>query len=195
MAILQSVCVYCASSSQINDIYKKEAFLLGQLLANAKVQVKFGSGSVGLMGELARGVLSRKGTIIGVIPQFMVDEGWGNDSVSHQIITESMHERKEIMSSDIDAAIALPGGCGTLEELLELITWKQLGLFFQPIIILNTNHYYDPLLDMFSHIVDEHFMRDEHQQLWTVVDHASDIIPTILNTPKWRENARETAAL
>ncbi|MCQ2209901.1 MAG: TIGR00730 family Rossman fold protein [Paludibacteraceae bacterium] len=193
--MIKRVCVYCASSSKVAEEYKNQAFRLGQLLAEAKIETKFGSGSVGLMGELSKGVLSKNGTIIGVIPQFMVDEGWGNAFVTKQIVTNSMHERKKTMVEDIDAAIALPGGCGTMEELLEIITWKQLGLFDKPIIILNVNHYYDDLLHMMDKIVAENFMRNEHLKMWTVVENAEQILPTIESMPAWSQNARTFAAI
>ena len=157
--MIKKVCVYCASSSKVAEEYKRQAYRLGELLADAGIETKFGSGSVGLMGALAEGVLSKKGVIVGVIPQFMVDEGWGNDSVTRQIVTDTMHTRKKTMAEDVDAAVALPGGCGTMEELLEIITWKQLGLFNKPIIILNVNHYYDDLLRMMDNVVSENFMR------------------------------------
>lgn len=193
--MIKKVCVYCASSSKVAEEYKKQAYRLGALLADAGIETKFGSGSVGLMGALAEGVLSKKGVIVGVIPQFMVDEGWGNDSVTRQIVTDTMHTRKKTMAEDIDAAIALPGGCGTMEELLEIITWKQLGLFNKPIIILNVNHYYDHLLRMMDHVVEENFMRKEHLSMWSVVTDAQQVIPAIESAPAWRCNARDIAAI
>ncbi len=193
--MIKRVCVYCASSSMVDEEYKRQAYRLGEMMASAGVEIKFGSGSVGLMGELAKGALSKHGSVVGVIPQFMIDEGWGNDTVSRQIITDSMHERKKIMAEDIDAAIALPGGCGTMEEMLEIITWKQLGLFDKPIIILNVNHFYDDLLRMMDKIVSENFMRKEHLAIWSVVDDASQVIKAIEEAPKWSKNARNFAAI
>ncbi len=191
---IKSISVYCASSSKVDEAYKQQAFLLGNLLAKAGVEVLFGSGSVGLMGELAKGVLQEKGKIVGVIPQFMIDEGWGNGLVQ-QIVTHSMHERKKLMADRADAAIALPGGCGTMEELLEIITWKQLGLFHGPIVIVNINHFYDDLLRMLDHAVSENFMRKEHRDIWIVVDKVDDALPAILNAPKWSDDPRSFAAI
>lgn len=193
--MVKQIAVYCASSSQIDKEFKEDAFRLGEIMADAGVKVKFGSGSIGLMGALARGVLSKEGVIIGVIPQFMVDEGWGNDTVSQQIVTHTMHERKKILMEDVDAVVALPGGCGTLEELLEAITWKQLGLFSRPIIIVNTNHFYDDLLKMMKHAVSEKFMRNEHLNMWVVVDSVEDVLPAIKNASNWSLSARKYASI
>lgn len=193
--MINLVSVYCASSSKVDEAFKKQAFRLGELLAERGVAVKYGSGKVGLMGEVAKGVLSKKGKLIGVIPQFMVDEGWSNPEVTEEIITETMRERKYILAKDVDAAIALPGGVGTLEELMEVITGRQLGLFKSPVIIVNINHYYDDLLRMFQHAAEENFMRDTHLELWKVVDNVEDVIETIEKAEVLDENVRKHAAL
>lgn len=193
--MINLVSVYCASSSKVDEAFKKQAFRLGELLAERGVAVKYGSGKVGLMGEVAKGVLSKKGKLIGVIPQFMVDEGWSNPDVTEEIITETMRERKYILAKDVDAAIALPGGVGTLEELMEVITGRQLGLFKSPVIIVNINHYYDDLLRMFQHAAEENFMRDTHLELWKVVDNVEDVIETIEKAEVLDENVRKHAAL
>ena len=179
----------------MDEAFKRQAFRLGELLAERGVAVKYGSGKVGLMGEVAKGVLSKKGKLIGVIPQFMVDEGWSNPDVTEEIITETMRERKYILAKDVDAAIALPGGVGTLEELMEVITGRQLGLFKSPVIIVNINHYYDDLLRMFQHAAEENFMRDTHLELWKVVDNVKDVIETIEKAEVLDENVRKHAAL
>ncbi len=189
------VSVYCASSSKVSDIFKRQAFRLGELLAERKIAVKYGSGKVGLMGELAKGVLSKKGKLIGVIPQFMVDEGWSNPEVTEEIVTETMRERKYILSKDVDAVIALPGGVGTLEELMEVITGRQLGLFKSPVIIVNINHFYDDLLRMFQHAANENFMRETHLELWKVVDNVEDVLKAIENESVLDENVRKFAAI
>lgn len=193
--MINLVSVYCASSSKVDEAFKKQAFRLGELLAERGVAVKYGSGKVGLMGEVAKGVLSKKGKLIGVIPQFMVDEGWSNPDVTEEIITETMRERKYILAKDVDAAIALPGGVGTLEELMEVITGRQLGLFQSPVIIVNINHYYDDLLRMFQHAAEENFMRDTHLELWKVVDNVEDVIETIEKAEVLGVDVRKHAAL
>lgn len=192
--MIKKVCVYCASSTQIAACYKKEAYKLGEILSQHKIHCFYGGGSVGLMGELSKSMVENGGEITGVIPQFMVDEGWNNAAVK-QIVVDTMHERKRLMIENVDAAIAMPGGCGTFEELLEVITWKQLGIFTKPIIILNINHYFDPLLELFQKAVDEKFMRNEHLQIWSVAEHAEDVLQAIEAAPKWGNDAIGFAAL
>ena len=191
---MKKVCVYCASSTQIAECYKTEAYRLGEILAENNIHSLYGGGSVGLMGELSKAMLKNRGTITGIIPQFMLDQGWGNENVK-QIVVSTMHERKKLMLEDVDAAIALPGGCGTLEELLEAITWKQLGIFVKPIIILNVNHYFDPLLEMLNKAADEKFMRNEHLRIWSVVERAEEILSAINQAPEWKKDAIGMAAL
>ena len=111
------------------------------------------------------------------------------------LVTETMHDRKQKMAFPADAAIALPGGCGTLEELLEVITWKQLGIFTKPIIILNTNGYYNDLINMLHKAVEENFMRDIHRNIWSVVNHPEEVIEAIQNTPAWDKDNRKFAAI
>lgn len=182
------VSVYCASSSQIAETYKREAYKLGKLLAQEGVACNYGGGSVGLMGELAQAMIDSGGAITGVIPQFMVDQGWNNPMVD-TVVVGTMHERKRRMVEDADAAVALPGGLGTFEELLEVITWKQLGLFLKPIILLNVGGYYAPLLSMLEKSVEERFMRREHLDLITVVSTAADVLPAIRRSPEWSRDA------
>lgn len=190
-----SVCVYCASSSMVDDCFKSAARELGRLLARSGMRVVFGAGKCGLMGELACGAMECGGETIGVIPQFMYDEGWGNDALTRLEITASMHERKSRMLQLADAVVALPGGCGTMEELLEAVTWKQLGLFNRPIVILNTCGYYDDILRMLSRAVSEHFMRDEHCGMWRVAATPAEAVALVRSVPAWRSDARKIAAM
>lgn len=191
----QTVCVYCASSSKVNKEYTDAAYTLGELCAKKGIRCVFGSGKTGLMGALAKGVMENNGEIIGVIPEFMIEEGWGNEKLTHIEVTPTMHRRKEIMAELADAAIAMPGGCGTLEELLEIITWKQLGLFSGPIIILNINNYYTPLITMLEQAIEQQFMREEHRAIWQVVDTPHKALKAIEENTFWCNNAREIAAL
>ena len=156
---INSVCVYSASSTKIDEVYFNAARQLGQLLAKRRIRLINGAGSIGLMRSVADAVLENGGEVTGVIPKFMVEQGWHHTGLSKLVEVESMHERKQLMADLSDAVIALPGGCGTLEELLEIITWKQLGLYLNPIVILNTNGFFDPLLDMLTRAIDENFMR------------------------------------
>ncbi len=168
MELHSAICVYCASSSNIAPIYIDNAFRLGQLIARAEKAVVCGAGRTGLMGSLIDGALDCQGTAIGVIPQFMVDNRWHHPQLSKMEITDDMHTRKKRMAELSRATIALPGGCGTMEELLEIITWRQLGIYSGNIVILNINGYYDPLLEMLEKAVDEGFMKENHARLWQV---------------------------
>ena len=163
-----NVCVFCASSANIDVRYLEAARELGTLLAQGRWRCVNGGGAVGLMGAITDGALDAGGEVTGVIPKFMVDKGWCYDRLEDVIVTADMHQRKQMMSDMADAVIALPGGVGTLEELLETLTWRQLGLVKKPVIILNTLGYYDPLLSMLQHAIDEGFMKPSHNQLWTV---------------------------
>jgi len=192
---MQYICVYCASSTKINSVYFDAAQHLGEIIAKAGMQLVYGGGSLGLMGTIADSVLASGGQVTGVIPHFMCEQEWGHQGLTELIKTKTMHERKEKMAMMSDAAVALPGGCGTLEELLEVITWKQLGIFTKPIIIVNILGYYDSLIEMLHRAVEENFMRDMHRNIWTVVDHPQDVLPAILNSPKWDKNVRKFAAI
>lgn len=177
----QSVCVYCASSSRVAPCYIDAARELGMLLALKGVGVVCGAGRSGLMGALIDGAISQKGEAIGVIPQFMVDKGWHHRQLTRMEVTETMHERKQLMARMSCATIAMPGGCGTLEELMEIITWRQLGLFNGNIVILNVAGYYDPLLEMLERAVNQGFMKDNHSQLWSVAYTPSEAVEMALS--------------
>lgn len=191
----KTVCVYCASSSKADKKYLDAAYTLGKILAESKIRCVFGAGKTGLMGALAQGVIDSKGEIVGVIPEFMIAEGWGNEDLTHLEITPTMHSRKETMAQLSDAVIAMPGGCGTFEELMEIITWKQLGLFSGAIIILNINNYYNPLIEMLNRAVEENFMREEHKTIWHVATTPEEAIVAIKEATGWREDARKIAAI
>jgi uncharacterized protein (TIGR00730 family) len=171
-----NVCVFCASSANIDERYLADARELGNLLAQGGWRCVNGGGAVGLMGAVTDGTLDAGGEVTGVIPKFMVDNGWCYDRLMDVVVTADMHQRKQMMSNMADAVIALPGGVGTLEELLETLTWRQLGLVKVPIIILNTLGYYDLLLAMLRHAIDEGFMKPSHGQLWQVAATPADAI-------------------
>lgn len=181
--MIKKVCVYCASSTKINSLYAETARKLGKILAENDLELIFGGGSIGLMAVLADSVLGNGGRAIGVIPRFMVEMGWQHDGLTELVLTETMHERKLKMAELADAVVALPGGFGTMEELLEIITWKQLGIHTLPIVIVNTNGYYNHLLAQFSQAADELFVRSEHLEMWSVVNNA-DEVPEALNDEK-----------
>ena len=168
--------MFGASSANIDARYADDARELGRRLAENGWRCVNGGGSVGLMGAVTDGTLDAGGEVTGVIPKFMVDNGWCYDRLEDVIITADMHQRKQTMSEMADAVIALPGGVGTLEELLETLTWRQLGLVKVPVIILNTLGYYDALLAMLQHAIDEGFMKASHSQLWQVAATPADAI-------------------
>ncbi|MGI6220118.1 MAG: TIGR00730 family Rossman fold protein [Bacteroidaceae bacterium] len=163
---MKEVCVYAASSSEAPEIYYNAAYRTGQLLARCGFGIINGAGKSGLMRALSDGALSEGGQVTGIIPRFMLEKNWQYDALTQIIPTASMHERKHLMAQRSCAAIALPGGYGTLEELAEIITWKQLGLYPHPVVILNTNNFYDPLLHWFRQAVDQQFIRTCHASLW-----------------------------
>ena len=149
----------------------------------------------GLMGKLADSMLALNGKITGIIPQFMCDEEWHHESLTNLIVVETMHERKALMAQMADAIVALPGGCGTMEELLEAITWKQLGIISVPIVIVNMYGYYDSLIEMLHRAVEEKFMRDVHKNMWNVINTPEQVLSAISNPLEWEANARNFAAI
>lgn len=192
---INSVCVYCASSTQIAPVYFEAAEHLGRLLGEHHLQVINGAGNIGLMCTVSDATLAAGGTVTGIIPRFMVEQDWYHKGLTKLIQVDTMHERKKLMADKADAVIALPGGCGTLEELLEIITWKQLGLYLGPIVILNINHFYDPLLEMLQKAIDESFMRKRHADIWAVASTPDEAVGLIYSQPVWDKNVRKFAAI
>ena len=192
---INSVCVYSASSTKIDAVYFQAADTLGRLLAEHRIRLINGAGSIGLTRSVADAVLKNGGEVTGVIPRFMVEQNWHHTGLTELIEVESMHERKRKMADLSDGIIALPGGCGTLEELLEIITWKQLGLYLNPIIILNINGFFDPLLEMLEKAIDENFMRRQHGDIWKVAQTPEEAVRLLYETPVWDISIRKFAAI
>lgn len=192
---ITSVCVYCASSTKIDSVYFEAARELGTLLGQRHIRLINGAGGIGLMSATADAVLAAGGEVTGVIPHFMVEQGWQHKGLTEMIEVENMHQRKQKMADLSDAVIALPGGCGTLEELLEIITWKQLGLYLNPIVILNTNGFFDPLLAMLQRAMDENFMRQQHGAIWHVASTPQEAVELIHTIPVWDSSIRKFAAI
>ena len=180
---IKNVCVYSASSTKIAPVYFAVAEELGQLLALRGINLINGAGSIGLMAATSNACLAAGGTVTGVIPHFMVEQDWHHKGLTQLIETETMHERKQTMAELSDGIIALPGGCGTMEELLEIITWKQLGIYLNPIVILNIDGFYNPLLEMLQRAIDGNFMRPEHQNIWQVATSAQQAIELLYTSP------------
>lgn len=192
---IKSVCVYSASSTKIDPVYFDAAACLGKLLAEKQIRLINGAGNIGLMRAVADAVLQNEGEVTGVIPTFMVEQGWHHTGLTKLVEVESMHERKQIMADMSDAVIALPGGCGTLEELLEVITWKQLGLYLNPIVVLNVNRFFDPLLEMLDKAIGENFMRRQHGDIWHVATTPEEAVELIHSIPVWDVSIRKFAAI
>jgi uncharacterized protein (TIGR00730 family) len=156
---------------------------------NANIEVVYGGGAVGLMGKLADTIIEHGGKIKGIMPKFMNEVEWAHKQVADFEFTDTMHERKAKFLEGIDGLVTLPGGSGTLEELLEAITLKRLGQFTKPIIILNTNGFYNPLREMLEKCVSEQFMHEKHLQMWSFIDQPEDVIESIINAEIWDENS------
>jgi uncharacterized protein (TIGR00730 family) len=191
----RSVCVYCASSRSSHADYRDAARRLGRVLAQGGVTVVYGGGAVGSMGALADGVLAAGGRIIGVLPQFMAELEWGHPGLTELQLVEDLRTRKHAMLTMSQAAIALPGGSGTLEELLEAITLKRLGLYLNPIVLINTRGFFTPLVQLLQHAVDEHFMDPRHLQMWQLVDTPEEVLAALERAPPWTPDARAFAAV
>ncbi|MBO6077897.1 MAG: TIGR00730 family Rossman fold protein [Bacteroidaceae bacterium] len=180
-----TIVVYGASSADAEQVFVDDAYRLGGLIAKAGKRLVSGAGSTGLMAAVENGALDAGGVSIGIIPQFMVDNGWLHEGLTETIVTPSMHERKHKMADMADAVIALPGGTGTFEELFEIITWKMLGLFVKPIVILNTDRYYDPILQMLERTAERHFMKPVFKKLWAVADTPDEAIALVDSLSDW----------
>mgnify|MGYP003390896282 FL=1 len=189
------ICVYAASSAQVHPEFLQAAEALGATIAKAGHSLVYGGGSTGLMGAVADGALKHGGEVIGILPKFMADLEWGHPGLTELQLVEDMRERKHRLLADSDAVVALPGGCGTLEELFEAITLKRLGIYFNPIVLLNTRNYYTPLQHFMRQVIEEKFMNADHLAMWSLVDGVGKVLPEILATPKWREDARDYAVV
>ena len=195
MKDIKSIAVYCASSNKVRASFVEAAEILGAIFASHGIRLVYGDGGIGLMAAVAKGVLDAGGEAIGVIPRFMVEQGWNNPRSTETIVTETMHERKATICNISDAMVALPGGIGTFEELLECLTWKHLGLHNNPVVILNTDGYYDRLLACIDLMVEEQMMRPIHKNMYVVVSTPEEVLPAILGGPEWDPATRRLAAI
>lgn len=189
-----TVCVFAASSSRIKREYSIAAEELGKLFALSHLGVIYGGGGIGLMGVLADAVISNGGMITGVIPAFMKEEGWGHTGIE-MIVTPDMGERKKNMFSRADAVVALPGGIGTLEELTEAITLRQLGLFSGPIIILNTLGFYKSFIEFLEQMIAGNFLRNEHKGMWEIASTPLEVITALTKNKVWIDDPRKIARI
>ena len=187
------ICVYCSSSSKIEKKYFDSTKELAKELIKENVEVVYGGGGGGLMGHLADVIIDNGGKITGISPKFMQDIEWTHKRLEKLELVDTMHERKSKFLENIDAVIALPGGCGTLDELIEAITLKRLGLFLKPIVIINTQGFYNPLIEMLERCVDQNFMDKRHLKMWNVVDATNNIVDIIKDIPDWTDDALKFA--
>lgn len=190
-----TVCVFASSSSRIDNEYAIAATHLGTLLARANMDVVYGGGGIGLMGKLADAVISNDGKITGVIPTFMKHEGWDHAKVTNMIFTSDMGERKKRMFAMADAIVALPGGVGTLEELTEAMTLKQLGIYRGPIIILNTLNFYKSLIEFLEHMISGNFLRYEHKGMWEIAGTVDEVMVLLEKKEGWHPDPRTLARI
>jgi len=192
---VQKVCVYCASSRQCDGAYHDAAYELGREMARNEVTIVYGGGLVGSMGALANAALAHGGKVIGILPQFMHELEWGHTSLTELRVVNDIHERKRMMISEVDAVIALPGGCGTLEELFEAITWKRLGLYSGPIVMVNTLGFFKPCIDLLQSCIEQRFMDPRHAEMWSLVESPTEVLDAIRLAPPWGPENRSFAGL
>ena len=183
------VCVFCASSAKVDKKYFEATTKLAKLLVSWGASIVYGGGSVGLMGCLADTAMDNGGNVIGILPRFMDKVEWGHKNISQMILVRDMRERKKLLIKNVDAVIALPGGCGTLEELMEVFTLKRLGKFTKPIIVLNTDGFYTHLEQLIEKMIEEQFLRHEHRDIWRLVNSPEEVIPAIKSSPSWNSSA------
>ena len=191
--LASAVCVYCASSGSCDPEYHRVARRLGEVLAGAGRTVVYGGSRAGSMGALADGALAAGGHVIGVLPRFLKDLEVSHAGLSELHVVEDMRARKHLMLSQSSAVVALPGGCGTFEELFEAMTLKRLGVFLGPIVIVNTLNYFAPLLSLLEAAVRERFMDERHLAMWQVVGSPDEVLPALLAAPPWSAAARAFA--
>ncbi|TVS12659.1 MAG: TIGR00730 family Rossman fold protein [Wenzhouxiangella sp.] len=192
---MQRVTVYAASSQALAADYINAARRLGKTLGEAKLTIMYGGGGHGLMGALADSALAAGGEVHGVIPEFLTRVEAGHPGLTSLEVVDDMRTRKARMLEASDAVIALPGGCGTFEELFEAMTLKRLGQFLGPIILINTGGYYDGLLDFLKHSVDERFMNRTHLNMWQSVAEPEQILSALGAAPSWSADAMAEAAV
>ncbi|MBN1409808.1 MAG: TIGR00730 family Rossman fold protein [Spirochaetales bacterium] len=186
-----NVCVFCSSSNSVNDVYRETARNLGKILAERGYNVIYGGGNNGLMGELALSVQGSGGKITGVIPKVFMDKGVAHDQCDELVVTRNLRERKQVMEQRSDAFIALPGGFGTLEELMEILTLKTLGLHNKPVTVIDSNDFYKYLFDFFRHMSREHFLIRNYTDMFYIAQKGTEAVSYIENyrpghfSPQW----------
>ncbi|UCF21082.1 MAG: TIGR00730 family Rossman fold protein [Gemmatimonadota bacterium] len=192
---ISRVCVYCASSTRADPVYLDAAERLGRILGRSSITIVYGAGGVGSMGRLADGALAEGGTLIGVIPRFMKELDWYHRRIEKLVLVDDLHDRKRALIESVDAVIALPGGSGTLDELLEAISLKRLGVFTGPIVIVNTKGFFDPCIELLDRCIAERFMDPRHRSMWQVVREPEAVLDAMESAPPWPRDALRFAAI
>jgi uncharacterized protein (TIGR00730 family) len=195
MSKINAVCVYCGSNAGTEPAFAEAASRFGRILAENNVRLVYGGGSVGLMGILAEAVLAHGGKATGIIPDFLTQRERPRRLAQELIVTRDMHERKRTMFDRADAFVALPGGIGTLEELVEQLTWAQLGRHSKPILIANINGYWDPLLTLIAHMRERAFVPDSLAVNFLVAERVDDILPVLRQAARGRPEAEQAMAI
>lgn len=185
MAQIRSLCVYCGSSGRGRPSHHNAATSLGETLAEAGVRLVYGGGRIGLMGLVADAVLEGGGEVVGIIPRFLDQVEVGHSGVSQFIVTENMHDRKEKMAQMSDGFVILPGGLGTLDETFEILTWKQLQLHDKPVVIVDVDGYWKPLVELIDNMIAENYARPENRELFRVVGSVDEVLPALDAMPKF----------
>lgn len=183
MSEIKNVCVYLGSSNRCDERHKETTWKMGRMLAEAGITLVYGGGRVGLMGLLADTVIEHGGRVIGIIPSHIEKREIQHTGLTELHVVDSMHIRKQMMVDRSDAFVVLPGGIGTLDELCEIMTWKQLGIHDKPIVMANDHGYWTPFLSMIEHIIAEKFLREEDKRLLQVVSRVEDVIKALNAAP------------
>lgn len=192
---MNHLCVFCGSNAGHNPVYTQAAVELGQLMASRNIGLVYGGGNVGLMGIIADACLEAGGKVTGVIPEFLLAKEVGHTGLTEMIVVKTMHERKQRMADLSEGFIAMPGGFGTLDELCEILTWAQLGLHGFPIGLLNVNHYFQPLVNMFDHMAEERFLHPQNRSMVLLHDRPEELLALMdtwqpPNVEKWMDRAK-----
>jgi uncharacterized protein (TIGR00730 family) len=174
-----TVCVFCGSSANVAEVYQQSATLLGTALGQAEMDLVYGGGYVGLMGIVADAALAAGSRVTGIIPRFLEEFEVGHEGLDELVITETMHDRKQLMYERADAFVTLPGGLGTFDETIEVITWTQLGLSSKPVILVNVDGYWDPFLALIRHSIAKGFAKPEHEAILSIVATPEEAIPLV----------------
>jgi uncharacterized protein (TIGR00730 family) len=192
---ISKVTVYCASSTQADPVYLDAAERLGRILARNSMTIVYGAGGLGSMGRLADGALAEGGSVVGVIPRFMKELEWYHKGIGELVEVGDLHERKRALLDGVDAVVALPGGSGTLDELLEAISLKRLGSFLGPIVMVNTGGFFDPCIELLERCIAERFMDARHRAMWQLVSEPEEVLEAFRSAPEWSSEAIGFAAI